>query len=242
MSQFYQPNKPFSIDNWNGLIRAVNEVLQNPEGNCDPVDTVPEVMAPHKWSKDDIELVRERLIETCDSISFSQPLRLWSRQVVDEIESAMNEAWCDCDCDPNRQMIWESLGVVLQGGTRVTPGMWLATWPIYQTPYEQEMISLQDILGEAKIGKPGTAYKVEMKNLRTGHTRIVTMGELSDAGTVMDSFTIKVKEPVYTLAPGYLVKAYYDYYMDIYGQWVDEPTSQFFLELICDEDAEDSHE
>jgi hypothetical protein len=97
---YYDLNRPYTIGDWNSLIRDVNDKLENPpdgEG-CNPIDPIDEVSDPHIWSVDDIEVVRNKLIETCPDISFSEPMELWTPDMIDEIANALGETWCDC-CD-----------------------------------------------------------------------------------------------------------------------------------------------
>jgi len=98
---YYDLSRPYSIDDWNNLLNDVNDKLQNPpEGDeaCEPIDPVDEVTDPYIWSVDDVEVVRNKLIETCPDISFSEPLEIWTPEIIDEIETALGEVWCDC-CD-----------------------------------------------------------------------------------------------------------------------------------------------
>ena len=103
-SKYYDPEKPYYIPDWNGLVRDVNEILQGPpEGsaNCQPIEPIDEVTDPHLWAVEDVEEVRERLKETCPDISFSEELILWRPEIIDEIEDEMREAWCDCETEPD---------------------------------------------------------------------------------------------------------------------------------------------
>jgi len=98
MADYYDLNRPYSLENWNDLVRAVNEVLQNPpeDTDCKPVAPVPEATDPHLWSTDDVSAVRDALTQTCPSITFSAPLTRWTAEILDEIVTAMDQAWCDC--------------------------------------------------------------------------------------------------------------------------------------------------
>ena len=98
---YYDLSKPYSISDWNNLIRDVNDKLENPPPSgedCEPIDPIEEVTDPHIWSVEDVEEVRDKLIETCPDISFSEPLEIWKPEIIDEIETALEEVWCDC-CD-----------------------------------------------------------------------------------------------------------------------------------------------
>lgn len=103
---YYDPDKPLSISNWNELIGDVNDILQGPpEGasNCPPVDPIDEVTDPHLWSVEDVTDMRDKLKETCPDISFSEELVLWKKEIIDEIEDQMDNAWCDCETEPDEE-------------------------------------------------------------------------------------------------------------------------------------------
>jgi len=144
---YYDLNRPFSIDDWNQLIRDVNDILQNPDDGCDPIDPLDEVSDPHRWSVDDIQAVRDKLIETCPDISFSEELRLWAPGPIDQIEAAMSEAWCNC-CD--EEFLHEEDGVEIE----------LASYPaiVYSNCFGRQSpdpIPLADMIHGMEIGKPG---------------------------------------------------------------------------------------
>lgn len=89
----------YKRSDWNNLLDAVNNVLQNPPDGCDPLDPIPHVESPHRWSKADIQEVHDKLMATCSAISFSDIPELWEQSVIDEINEALGEAWCDCEDD-----------------------------------------------------------------------------------------------------------------------------------------------
>ena len=99
MSEFYDLTKPYKITDWNNLVDAVNEILQNPPSgtDCEPVDELETVEDPHLWSVEDIETMQDALIETCPEIEFEEELTLWKSAIIDEIEDQMEMAWCDCE-------------------------------------------------------------------------------------------------------------------------------------------------
>jgi hypothetical protein len=111
---YYELNSPYSIADWNGLVRAVNEILQNPpeETDCEPIDPIPEVTDPHLWSVGDVTEMRDKLIETCPDISFSEELVIWRPEIIDEIETQMASAWCDCEA-ACREDCTNALGTVI---------------------------------------------------------------------------------------------------------------------------------
>lgn len=110
---YYDPNLPFSIDDWNKLIRDVNEILENPpeDTDCEPIDAIVEVTDPHLWSVEDVTVMRDKLIETCPDISFEEELVLWKQEIIDEIEEKMDEAWCDCEEDEDIPAVDEDLSL-----------------------------------------------------------------------------------------------------------------------------------
>lgn len=59
--------------------------------------TLPHVDPDHKWSKTDILAVQSALRQTCGSIDFEPLPERWQRSIIDEIEAAMEHAWCDCE-------------------------------------------------------------------------------------------------------------------------------------------------
>lgn len=108
MSDYYDLDKPYSIENWNTLIQDVNEILQNPpEGSvdCPPIEPIEEVEDPHIWAIKDVEEVRDKLEETCPHISFEEELEIWKPGIIDEIEKQMEDAWCDCVVDPDEDIL-----------------------------------------------------------------------------------------------------------------------------------------
>lgn len=99
MSQYYDLSKPYFIDadGWNELLEDVNEILENPDPGCEPIEPIELVTDPHLWSVEDVEEVRNKLIETCPDISFVEDLVIWHPEIIDEIEAEMEKAWCDCE-------------------------------------------------------------------------------------------------------------------------------------------------
>ena len=99
MSEYYEIDKPFSRENWNKLIGDLNELFQNPPGDCEAVDTIDEVEENHIWTKQDVEEVREKIEEMCpgrnwDWDGFPRLEKPWNKKIIDEIEDQM--VWCDC--------------------------------------------------------------------------------------------------------------------------------------------------
>lgn len=92
-------NTPFKRSDWNAIIQQVNDILQNPPDGCDPLPPIDEVGPNHIWTFGDIEEVQEALIATCATIEFEETPELWKQSIIDEINDAIGEAWCDCVCD-----------------------------------------------------------------------------------------------------------------------------------------------
>jgi len=101
MSAYYDLSRPYHINDWNNLIGAVNGRIQYPPPatGCDGLDPLEYVTDPHRWAVSDVQEMRDKLSETCKDISFSAELDLWKPEIIDEIEAAMNQAWCDDCCD-----------------------------------------------------------------------------------------------------------------------------------------------
>jgi hypothetical protein len=91
------------IDDWNALIKKINEECENPpEGqSCEPLEPLEEAPPNHIWTRQDIEKVRDKLKELCKDVTFDAELDKWIKKIHDELEEALEQAWCDCECmDP----------------------------------------------------------------------------------------------------------------------------------------------
>ena len=86
-------------DDWNDLIRNVNDTLENPPGDsgCDPVDPLDEVEPNHIWAKSDIREVQDAIKQTCDTITFDEIPDRWEQSIIDDINDSLDDAWCDCE-------------------------------------------------------------------------------------------------------------------------------------------------
>jgi len=108
LSDYYDIDKPFSLENWNKLLEDVNDILQNPppsdDPNCQPIEPIEESEDPHVWSTEDIINMQDKLKETCDEIDFevgtpewiAEYQWKWKTDIVDELVEAMGRAWCAC--------------------------------------------------------------------------------------------------------------------------------------------------
>jgi len=99
------------ITNWNGqIIQPINELCENPPGNCDPIDTLEEAEENHLWMKQDIIDVQNKLKELCDNNSFTDPEspQLATVVYIQEIEDAINVGWCECDEPKTRSWLLDT--------------------------------------------------------------------------------------------------------------------------------------
>jgi hypothetical protein len=86
-------------EEWNNIIQQVNDLAQNPpEGtDCVPLDTLQEVDPGHIWTSGDVQAVRDKLTEICKDNVFSSALIVWKQEIIDEINAAIANGWCDCE-------------------------------------------------------------------------------------------------------------------------------------------------
>lgn len=226
MSQYYDTDKPYSITNWNALVQAINDILENPpEGStCEPIhDVLSTVVDPHRWSTQDIQNARDKLIETCPNITFAEPLRLWYQPTIDELVSAMDQAWCECDCEERRQVIWEAVGVISDQN------------------YTQEWISLIDLIGGVKVGAANQIYRIQDVDHFKGWTRLMFEDSLNEDGEVLEDVLFPVQQPV-IIVPKWVTpgSVYWQNIVDSSGNedWVGEVTNTYYLELVCEGQSE----
>lgn len=95
----YYNDGPFKRKQWNMLISDINGLLATPpsDTDCKPIAPLELVKPEHIWTKKDVETVREKLQETCSTITFSEELKIWREKIIDEIEEQMKNMWCDCE-------------------------------------------------------------------------------------------------------------------------------------------------
>ena len=90
---------PFTRENWNDIIQKVNALAESPDPGCPGLDPLPEVDPDHIWTKDDIQVVRDKLLEICPDNEFTAEKEMWKQDIVDEINDAIALGWCNCACD-----------------------------------------------------------------------------------------------------------------------------------------------
>ncbi len=87
-----------SLDAWNDLLGRINALVANPPEGCDPLQELPLVQAPHKWSETDISQARAKLTEICSDNVFHAPsIGKWRQEIIDELEEAIDKGWCNCE-------------------------------------------------------------------------------------------------------------------------------------------------
>jgi len=136
----------YKREDWNDLLAAVNNVLENPPEETDCSDTVitplPPVDENHRWSKSDIAAVHSKLLETnCDQISFSAIPDNWSQSIIDEINAALPLAWCDCSdaFEFQPEVIYKTLPLV--------------PYACCSFSYTQDHSDTMGILGDPHVGR-----------------------------------------------------------------------------------------
>lgn len=81
---------------WKDIVDRINDLAQNPDGGCDAIAALPPVEADHVWTVQDVEAARDKLAEICSENEFSAELSTWKQDIIDELEAAIAEGWCDC--------------------------------------------------------------------------------------------------------------------------------------------------
>jgi hypothetical protein len=84
----------YKRDDWNDIIRRINELSANPPEGQDALPALDEVPEGHKWSVADIEQVRSHLQMICADNIFSAQTVSWTRDIITEIEQAIANGWC----------------------------------------------------------------------------------------------------------------------------------------------------
>jgi len=111
LNDYYEEGKPITFEGWKKLIEDLNELFTNPPGECEAVDEIPLPESPQVWTLEDVEEVREKMIEMCNNIEFDwgwyQPnfegpdndlLRFpFGRELIYEMVDQM--FWCGCGDD-----------------------------------------------------------------------------------------------------------------------------------------------
>lgn len=178
---------PFKRSDWNEIIQRVNDVITAPpaDTDCDPLPPLDEVDPNHIWSKDDITEVRDALMATCPSISFNAELRLWSQDVLDEIDAAIDQAWCDCedDCDEDAIRGPDERMTLLNNGPPTV------AWNCDGT-FETPFVTVEQLINGMQVGDPDISNRswtlIEQRHFNGGaETEIsIAIGSVLCDGTV----------------------------------------------------------
>jgi len=116
-----------TLEAWNRLLDRINSHAQYPPPPCDPVAALSLVSPPHKWSASDIQAARAKLSEICSNNVFSAPSTgRWRRAIIDELEAAIDNGWCNCE-EEERCCIPDGSGTV-----QINPGGYYVTIPFAQ--------------------------------------------------------------------------------------------------------------
>lgn len=113
---------------WNDIIQRVNDLINSDEA-CRDVDPLDEVEENHIWTQDDIQQVRDKLQEICEDNEFSEELIYWKQAIIDEINEAIDQGWCDCCeiCEFGHTQSWNLLFTIPARWDFVCPP--LNGWP-----------------------------------------------------------------------------------------------------------------
>lgn len=105
-AEFWADEDLFIYEDWCDIQNRINDLIEDPDGDCPDVPLLECPEKPHIWTKKDIEDVRLKLEEICDENEGAwtdfEDDQLWSAEILNEIEEAIREGWCNCcwDC-PN---------------------------------------------------------------------------------------------------------------------------------------------
>jgi hypothetical protein len=98
MANTSEPYRRVGSNSWEELLTQVNDVLENPDGGCDPLEPIETPEDPHLWAKEDIQEVHNRLNEMPgDCFEFAEIPDLWKLSIIEDIEGQLENAWCDCE-------------------------------------------------------------------------------------------------------------------------------------------------
>lgn len=135
-SDYYESGRPITLEGWKKLVEDLNELFENPPGNCETIEAVEIPEDPQVWKLEDVEDIREKMIEMCHDNSFDWGwyLPAWQgsekdkdllrfpfgREIIYEIQDQMR--WCDCGTDTiTLTENYPELGGCLDNGVPVNP-------------------------------------------------------------------------------------------------------------------------
>lgn len=98
MANSNEPFRRVGSNSWGELLVKVNEVLEDPDDGCDPIEPIEIPPECHRWSKQDIQDVHDKMNEMPGECFEFQPIPdLWKTEIITDIEAQLENAWCDCD-------------------------------------------------------------------------------------------------------------------------------------------------
>lgn len=98
MANTNEPFRRIGSNSWEELLTKVNEVFQDPPDGCDPIDEIETPEECHRWAKEDIQEVHDKMNEMPgDCFEFEPIPDLWKKSIIDNIEEQLENAWCDCE-------------------------------------------------------------------------------------------------------------------------------------------------
>jgi hypothetical protein len=93
MANTSEPYRRVGSNSWEELLTQVNDVLENPDGGCDPLEPIETPEDPHLWAKEDIQEVHNRLNEMPgDCFEFAEIPDLWKLSIIEDIEGQLENA------------------------------------------------------------------------------------------------------------------------------------------------------
>jgi hypothetical protein len=141
-------------EDWNDIIRRVNDLIQNPDPGCDDLEPLEEVSEKHIWTPDDITTVRDKLLEICPENVFEAETVKWKQEIIDEIETAIENGWCGC-CE------WDGIYTIIPEGPVVlssSADVDIVRPPCTITQHQQTNTYYFPIEG-LSVGPPNIAYR-----------------------------------------------------------------------------------
>lgn len=144
----------YTRSSWNCLLTQINNLNDQAWGLCTPFQpSLPLVGEKHRWSVSDVVAARNRLQQICKDNVFTAPLTRWSNAILDELDTAINSGWCDCDpgcqdCVPTTMNITQVVSSTNIDHTTCSewvwhPGYWIG--PIWIPGWWEEIIHDLDI-------------------------------------------------------------------------------------------------
>jgi hypothetical protein len=152
---------PLTLDAWNGLLGRINSLASFPPEGCDPVDELPLVSAPHKWSIEDITAAQNKLTEICSDNTFTaaMPGGKWRALYIDELDEAVDNGWCNCE-PPIPCCIPQGEGTIWIEPYSGSPGYWV-TCPYWQVIEQYLYANITYASAEAALPEGIMAHLVQ---------------------------------------------------------------------------------